>query len=797
MTVFQAAADEENAPPPDLRLVPGAVALWGGTLAVLLGGGAVAWWLAGLGSVGVLAAAVVRPAGWTIWLPALVFLVVAATVTGLREGSRAGDPVVLAADQRSWARLTGTVSSFPEQIAARFATSESADAGVDQVEEQHRWRVTIEVQTADIAGRRTSSTVRVAAMGQGPGWASLLPGQPVDASGRLAMSTFGGRPTISLATRDPPALRGPAPGVYRVAGSIRTGLRDTASRLDGDAAGLLPGLVVGDTGGIAERLDADAKATGLSHLLAVSGSHFAILCGVVIIVLRRVGPRIAAAGAAVTMVGLVVLVGPEPSVLRAAVMGGIGVLALFSGRTRSGLPALGAAVIVLLLSDSNLAVSAGFALSVLATGGLVLLAPLWSKVWQRRGLPAGWADLLAIPVAAQVVTMPVVVLISGSISVVGVLANLLVAPVVVPALVVGMGSALVGPWWPAAARASAHLVEPLLNWIGWVSHSLARWPAATLPWPGTPIGATVLAAGTVALGFLLRRRSFRLVGIGALVGAALILVPVRVWAPGWPMNGWLLVACEVGQGDGLVLATGEPGTGIVVDTGPDPGLIDGCLHRLGIGTVALVVLTHLHADHVDGLTGVLHGRSVGAIAVGPGREPAGAWRDVTEAAGGRGVPVTQFRPGDSFRVGSASLKVLGPDREFHGTDSDPNNDSLVIMADVAGTRILLTGDIEFEAQQALLNSGADIGADVLKVPHHGSADLLERFVQQVSPMAAVIGVGADNDYGHPSAKALSLLQRAGAGTILRTDVQGDVAVGVADGDLVAAERGATLGTGSR
>lgn len=787
-----AAPDEENAVPPDLRLVPGALALWLGTLAVLFGGVQTACWIAGLGIMAALLLWIRRPAGWTVGLPVLALLVAAVTVAGLREFERTADPVTIAADQRSWTRLTGSVAAYPKQIASGFAAPESAEPGRGPADDQRRWRVTIDVQTAEIAGRRTTSTVSVTAMGTGSGWATVLPGQLIDASGRLGSSTFGGRPSISLAARDPPTILEPAPLASRTAGAIRSTLHETASELDGDAAGLLPGLVVGDTSGIDERLDTDAKATGISHLLAVSGSHFAILCGFVIILLRRFGPRSAAVGAAATLVGLVVLVGPEPSVLRAAVMGGVGVLALFTGRTRTGLPALAAAVIGLLLLDSDLAISAGFALSVLATGGLVLLAPLWSATWQRRGMPPGWADLLAIPIAAQVVTMPVIVLISGSVSVVGVLANLLVVPVVAPALVLGMVCALGGPWWPGAAAVLAHTAAPLLNWIGWVAHELARWPRATVPWPATPAGATVLAGSTVAVVLLLRRRWFRFGVAAALTGVTVVLVPIRVWAPGWPVDGWLVVACEVGQGDALVLSTGEPGTAIVVDTGPDPGLVDGCLDRLGVGSIALIVLTHLHADHVDGLSGALDGRSAGTVVVGPGREPAAAWRDVTALAAERGVPVTQARPGDAVTVGETTLIVLGPKKEFTGTDSDPNNDSLVIMADIGGTRILLTGDIEIEAQQALLNAGADLDADVLKAPHHGSSKLLERFVDQVSPEVAVIGVGADNDYGHPSPRALSLLEREGVRTILRTDTQGDLAVGRQDGHLVVAERGPTL-----
>ena len=229
-----------------------------------------------------------------------------------------------------------------------------------------------------------------------------------------------------------------------------------------------------------------------THLLAVSGSHFAILCGIVVVVLRRFGPRIGRGRGTVTLIGLVILVGPQPSVLRAAVMGAIAMLALLAGRTRSCVPALAAAVIALLLVDPQLAVSVGFALSVLATGGLILIAPAWSEALQRRGVPRGWADLLVVPVAAQIVTMPVIVLISGSVSVVGVLANLLVAPVVAPALVLGVLCALTGPWWPGAAALLAQMAAPMLRGSPASPIRLARWPNATVPWPATPAGAILL-----------------------------------------------------------------------------------------------------------------------------------------------------------------------------------------------------------------------------------------------------------------------------------------------------------------
>ena len=211
---------------------------------------------------------------------------------------------------------------------------------------------------------------------------------------------------------------------------------------------------------------------------------------------------------------------------------------------------------------------------------------------------------------------------------------------------------------------------------------------------------------------------------------------------------------------------------------------------MGIDTVPLLVLTHLHADHVDGLEGVLQGRTVGTIAVGPGREPTQAWARVQQEADGLGIPLVEVSPGERWSAGDLELTVLAPAREFRGTESDPNNDSVVMMAVRGGERMLLTGDIEIEAQQALLNSGTDLAAEVLKVPHHGSSKLLAEFVTAISPVVGMISVGVGNDYGHPSDRALAVLGQAGVATILRTDTQGDVSVGVTDGELSTASRGA-------
>lgn len=793
---------EEEVPPPiDLRLVPMAIAVWAGCL-VGLGTGApqssaVAWTGAATAALGVLVLCRRGPRRAGSLVVAAGFGA-AMLISMLDWHAAATNPLTAAAASGSWASVTLTVSVparklpdlFPAAPAANMAQTDSSKSIAPT-----QWILSGHADSAVVAGQEFQPGVDISVIAKGDHWSKLVPGEQIRVSGLLAPDDYAVLPGVLVKARADPISMHPAPWWQLAAASVRDHLVDTAGTLSGDAQGLLPGLVVGNTDGITPALRNDAKVTGLSHLLAVSGSHFALLCGLAVLMLRGFGPRIAAAGGSVVLLALVVLVGPGASVLRAAVMGSIALIAMSVGRQRTALPALAAAVLCLLLHDPTLSVSIGFALSVQATAGLVLLAPLWSKALQRRGIPSGWADLLAVPAAAHVATMPVIAAVSGAISMASIPANLLAAVVVGPALVLGMAAALAGPWWNWGALVLAHAVEPMLAWVAGVAHTLARWQSASLAWPASVPGVLSLA-GLLTVGLLLlRHRKVRALVVAVVAGAAAILVPAQVISVGWPPAGWVLMACEVGQGDGMLLSTGEAGTAVVVDAGPDPALIDACLTRLHVSTVPLLVLSHLHADHVDGLAGVLDGRSVGAIAVGPDREAPTAWRKVLQLAAAHGAPVVALPRGTRWGSGQLSLEVLGPTGPFHGTDSDENNDSVVFMAHISGVRILMTGDIQIEAQQQLLDDGVDLAADVLEQPHHGSAKVLPAFVAAVHPAVSVIGVGLGNDYGQPSPKALAQLTKFGT-TVLRTDLQGDSTVCVTNGKLSTVTRGASLPSGS-
>ena len=608
---------DEGQAPVDLRLGVGALIAWLTTLAVLPGPPRSAFLAAGIGAVaggGGLAvtrwpgrrrSAIgrslpprLRAGAATLALAGFSVLLVCAPLAA-RLSRAAGSPAHGLAAAGAERTVQLRVAQDPRPLAG------SGPGG--QV------RVIVPAELTGVgAGRGVAMSGRVLVFGAAADWAGTLPGTVVRVDVRFAPATGDGLLVALLDARVKPVAVAPAPWWQRWAGSVRRSLQRACQGLPDQVRGLLPGLVDGDTSGLDPVLADQFKVAGLTHLVAVSGTNCAILIGAVLLLLRRLnaGPWFCGPAAAIVVAAFVIVARPSPSVLRAAVMAGIAIAALMAGRPRSGIPVLAAAVLILLVHDPSLAADAGFAMSVLATGALLLVAPRWANALRKPGDSAvagrcgGGRDCRASGHRARRrrADRPDQ---SGR--------DTGERPGRTsrrtdhdPRVRRGRDRAVL-----AGRRCGAGPVGRVALPLVGRGRRILRHRQTAPACPGRPVfaGALLLVGASGSVLVLLRWRRVRRVFAVALVTAALVQVPVRHAASGWPVAGTVLVACDVGQGDGLVLPLPDR-QAIVVDTGPDPVGMDRCLRDMDVTAIPLLVLTHMHADHVGGLAGALRGRAI-------------------------------------------------------------------------------------------------------------------------------------------------------------------------------------------
>ena len=754
---------------PDLRAVALGLGAWLGALVVLL----VPGWPA-LGTVA--ATAVVVSTGvlrrlWSLaWLGPLGALVAVAGVAALQQALLMTSPLAALADDGAVVDLELQQTSDVRVVKGQYGDLQVVRAEVTRLEGR---------------GRAWSLAAPVVVMADVE-WPRLPLGTTLETTARLVPGD-GDVAALVRPTGQPTVVAEPDVW-WDAAAGVRRSVRAAVAGRDVDARELVPALVVGDEGGLDPDLADDFRTTGLTHLLAVSGTNLTLVVGFLLVLGRWAGvrgPWLYALGV-LGIVGFVLTARAEPSVVRAAAMGSVALVGMGrNGRSR-GVRGLGVAVFGLLLVWPRLAVTAGFALSALATAGILLLAPVWRDALMRW-TPRWVAEAVSVPLAAQVACTPVVAALSGQVSLVAVGANLLAAPAVAPATVLGLSGGLLGLVWGPVGVAVAAPAAWSASWI----IAVARWgagiPTAAVDW-GTGPGALGLLTVLCLLAVPLAPRVLGRPGATlACTGLLVVVMLVRPPSPGWPPEGWLLAMCDVGQGDALVLRAG-PASAVVVDAGPEPAATDACLDRLEVASVPLLVLTHFHADHVGGVAGVLEGREVQRVEGTALHEPGEGATGVGQAVGRAPAPTAY---GLTRRVGEVTLQTVWPRPGAGPTDpgeSAPNNASVVLVAEVAGVRVLLTGDVEPSAQSALARDLTGLRVDVLKVPHHGSRHQDLDWLTSLGARLALVSVGEDNDYGHPAPDLLAALSAAGA-RVWRTDVSGDVVVVVRDGELGVVARG--------
>ena len=563
-----------------------------------------------------------------------------------------------------------------------------------------------------------------------------------------------------------------------------------------DSAGLVGGLAIGERGLISESLAENMKELSLTHLVAVSGANLAIIAAAVFLTASMLGFgrswRFILSYLAIAC--YIVLVGPESSVLRAGAMAAFVLAGWWLGRKVNPLTPLSWAVLLLLLIDPGLAVDIGFALSAFATLGLLVLAGrLHERLEPRIGT---WLSIgVSASIAAQLYTLPVLLILQPSIPLYSVVANLAVELVVAPVTVLGILAVLASAIFPPLAKFLSLIASFGTWWIEVVANHLSQLPLTRVPMLPGPIGVwfTVLLVLGLTMLAISTHPPLRLLGV---IFVSVFVIPIAWVATDLNRQtsfhqGWEVVNCDVGQGDALLLRS--QGQIALIDVGREDQPIDNCLKSLGIVRLDLLVLTHFDADHVGGIAGAMRNRTAGLVLISGFKDDRPLVSLVSEVLATSADSVQIGHRGMTGDLGGVRWSVLSP--TSNATEAEDSNDASVVMTfDFQEFSVLALGDLGEPGQQRLLrHSWPQLWVLrekplVLKVAHHGSMDQSEQLHELIQPDVAIFSVGQGNDYGHPSAKTLSLVYGLGA-KVLRSDSQGPISIRLEGGGLVASSGG--------
>ena len=674
-------------------------------------------------------------------------LLLGSTVMSVRQASLAHSHIVRFFMQN--ATVTAEVVTDPSKTSTGSYSFIARAVLVNNSSIHYKLRVPIRVMTSDQSVTQ------------------LLPGQRFSAQGRIVASKEA-RVAALVVIKDDINIQTQPSHWASALGAIRLGLRSLSG--DGDAGALIPGMVLGDTSKQSSDFKNSMKRSGLTHLVAVSGANFALVSAFVLWMMQFLFARMKfrLTATAISLIAFIALVRPSPSVLRAAAMAAVLLIAQGTKRGRDSLPALGFAMAAVVIVDPWQARDAGFALSVLATAGLLLFAPVLIEKMRTR-MPEKLAQALAPPIAAIVFCSPIIVALSGYLAPMSVIANLLAAPFVAPITIVGFIAALFSPIAPLLSTILMWFIRFPAGAIALIADWASSFPVLTLR--TGKIGFLIVASFTL-ISWLLKRW-FKHIIIFTLV----VLISIT-WLQRWPGGDWQVANCDIGQGDSMVINLGNH-RGLVIDVGPDPVAEDRCLKALGINEIPLLILSHFHADHVAGLPGALKNRTVGQVWVSVNSAPLVESAMAQSAL--KGVEMIKAVRGMSSKLGVLTIKVLWPTlsatsfAEMPGDGSQINNSSIATLITCDAFSIFAGGDIEPPVQEILVK---DVGpVDIYKVSHHGSRYQDLAFMAALHPRISIISVGAGNTYGHPAVQTLDALARLGS-EVVRTDIDGAIAVQV-------------------
>jgi len=562
-------------------------------------------------------------------------------------------------------------------------------------------------------------------------------------------------------------------GLGGVADRIRAAMAGSlAPGVTGERRAVIAGVVLGEDEGLNPELRDRFRASGLYHLLAVSGQNVAyVVAGMLALAwLLGISRWIAELGALAAVGGYLMAVGWQPSVVRAGVAGGLASLAWLAGRARDRWYFLLLGAAVLLAWNPYSLLEPGFQLSFGAVASIFLLVPRLEAWLAGYPIPSALATVISVSVACGAVTAPILMLHFQAAPLFTVASNAVAGPVVAPLLGLALLSTALAPVLPEAAA--------VLSWLnGWLAAYLAgcaRFFGALPHAQLTSWRSLAALAGLALLAFLFSKlpppRGRRAAMLAAILAVGLLGWRLQPKHAPPPPQGLRIVMLDVGQGDGILLQT-RAGA-VLVDEGPPEAAVAAQLRRLGVRRLAAMVVTHPHRDHVGGAAAVIDSLPVGFVLdpLEPTDSPdEGA---LEREAAAQHVPIVPARVGSSYSLGALRIRVLWPDGSGLAGE-DPHEHGVVLLASYGQFDALLTGDSESPVSLPLHPPEVEL----LKVAHHGSSDEgLGDLLRLVRPRIALISVGEGNDYGHPAPSTLSVLTGFPGLAVYRTDEDGRITV---------------------
>jgi competence protein ComEC len=690
-------------------------------------------------------------------------------------------------------------SARPSQLQPSVQGFQKAAVTFELLDEPKRfsqsrnYSASIKISSATIAGQQVGLSARGLLRGdikmndlqRGARYTCLMALSPTAAGERAG---FKGR------CDDLPMQISPAAKENALVAGLRAAFMKNLRGVDTNSAGLVAGLAIGDVSLLSLGLLDQMKLVSLTHLTAVSGANCAIVLGMFYLLVRRLGGgrwwRLGVGIAA--LIGYVQLVGAQPSVLRAAVMAASVLIGVSLGRKTAPMSALALSVIVLLIADPWLSLDFGFALSVAATAGLLILTqPITTRL--QLHLPGWLAIAVSVSLAAQILCLPILLQLQAGIATYSLPANVLAEPLVAPVTVLGICACLIAWLFPPVAWCLTYLASVATWLIAKIANYFASQQNVTLAWPVGIAGAALSVC--LIIGFLLWFKAeptgLRNLGLSSLALIAAFSVGSigfnLVRSANWPLRDWQVVACDVGQGDALVIRSA--GQIALIDVGRENLPVNRCLQKLGVKRIDLLVLTHFDMDHIGGLSGALANRQVGLALVSPFKDERWGATGTNLLLANARIKMVSVERNMTGTLGQLQWRVLNPNRNASGAENS-NDASITMLWRGSEFNLLTMADLGEKGQRRIAGQDGwwrdyelQTKPLILKVSHHGSADQFGQLIQALRPDLSLVSVGKNNSYGHPTLKTLGILLATGS-KIQRTDELGSIAVASRGGGLV-------------